>query len=185
MRLNGSSQYLDFNPQAYEFGTVFSFAGWINLNPDGKNGQVILANKHGGPNKDGFALYVNKWDTNDRSVVLETGNGSAPNGVQFTSPAVVAPGKWQHIGLVYSRPSKSVRVYVNGVEVPTSSQIRHDFSTKLPAHFGNFPNGGGPLNGMLDDLRIYQRTLTVNEMEALARMLSPPSLGTQPSGATR
>jgi len=89
----------------------------------------------------------------------------------------IALKKWQHVTLTYdgSRKCVNVGVWIDGERVKTRilfDELNQTFKTSEPLRIGA---GGGPtvprLNGMIDDLRIYDRVLDATEI----RVLSVPS----------
>jgi hypothetical protein len=80
--------------------------------------------------------------------------------------------------VVYDASARTMDVYVNGAvddgiltgAVPSSQQIPTGVDVQLGnANPGTPPAGGGnPLHGTLDDVRVYDRALTPQEIAALA-----------------
>lgn len=71
--------------------------------------------------------------------------------------------KWVHI--VYSIGKSQVKVYING-QLKSASNAIPDFSiiNRQDIYLGKFSDHWFPLNGVLDDVRIYNRALTENEV---------------------
>lgn len=71
--------------------------------------------------------------------------------------------KWVHI--VYSIGKSQVKVYING-QLKSASNAIPNFSTinRQDIYLGKFSDHWFPLNGVLDDVRIYNRALTENEV---------------------
>lgn len=74
--------------------------------------------------------------------------------------------KWVHI--VYSIGKSQVKVYING-QLKSASNAIPNFSTinRQDIYLGKFSDHWFPLNGVLDDVRIYNRALTENEVSQL------------------
>ncbi|MEM7166617.1 MAG: Ig-like domain-containing protein [Planctomycetota bacterium] len=93
---------------------------------------------------------------------------TAPNGV-------LAPNTWTHAAAVYD--GSELRLYKDGVEVgsvPMSGPI--DMDPAVGVAIGNQPPGAGarPFDGCIDDVRVYDRALSLEEIEALADVSQPP-----------
>ena len=90
------------------------------------------------------------------------------NGSRIYSPtSSVKSGVWSQIVCVRNITAMTVTFYVNGLQVGTSQSF-----TKLPtvssnALFFGQENGYNPIRGSIDDVRIYDRTLSSNEIAKL------------------
>ena len=80
----------------------------------------------------------------------------------------VEPGKWAHVAGTYD--GRTLRIYVNGVlrgqaEAPGGIAPR-----KGPIVIGNYigRKDAYPMDGLIDDVRIYSRALTADEIVAAA-----------------
>jgi uncharacterized repeat protein (TIGR01451 family) len=76
---------------------------------------------------------------------------------------------WVHVAATYD--GEFMHIYVNGVQVddfvtPCSSQIVTD--TTKPLALASQSDGGSKFTGALDDVRIYNRPLTLQEIQVLA-----------------
>jgi uncharacterized repeat protein (TIGR01451 family) len=76
---------------------------------------------------------------------------------------------WVHVAATYD--GEFMHIYVNGVQVddfvtPCSSQIVTD--TTKPLALASQSDGGSKFTGALDDVRIYNRALTLQEIQVLA-----------------
>lgn len=79
--------------------------------------------------------------------------------------------KWVHIAYVVD--TESIKLFINGVLISKelNFNINFDRANQSDLMFGNFGNNGGvnpylwyPLNGAIDDARLYNRALTDNEI---------------------
>jgi|GEM_PF-961717 len=105
------------------------------------------------------ALYVNLISTTGASHI-------------FTTPSnVVQSLVWQHIALTYTRASGTASIYVNGnLVVTTNLPAGTSIATAEDLLSGYRPTGlttGSFLNGLLDELSLYNRALTATEIQAL------------------
>jgi formylglycine-generating enzyme required for sulfatase activity len=77
-------------------------------------------------------------------------------------------GQWHHVAIVKTM-DWDVKTYIDGADVGAAHTLTGGYS----AHVGNVdlrlgyrPNGTGPLNGDLDDVRVYARALSAEEITA-------------------
>ena len=73
---------------------------------------------------------------------------------------------WIHATVTYD--GSQMKIYNNGVEVGSLAKTG-TLSTDITvnANIGRNPNGYGTFDGALDDVRIYNRALTVEEIQTL------------------
>ncbi len=151
---DGVSQYL--NAGRINVGTAFTLSAWVKVDPAASDIQTIWANKPGGWNGPGFALYVNTYQTSDAKLLLETGNGSTGL-TASTGPNLVTPGQWHRVSTVVDESAGTALLYVDGVDATANSAIRTDFANQTGINLGRFTNGAFFLKGVVDEARIQAR----------------------------
>jgi len=149
----------NLNPAA---GT-FSVFAWIK---GGAPGQVILS-QAGAANW----LMADSADGALRTDLKEpatTGRDPKPPGPPLISPTVVTDGNWHRVGFV--RDGVNRILYVDGAEVA------RDTAANLEAAGGDLYIGAGGgfepgtfWSGLIDDVRIYKKALSVEEIATLAQ----------------
>ncbi|MEM1085023.1 MAG: Ig-like domain-containing protein, partial [Verrucomicrobiota bacterium] len=97
--------------------------------------------------------------------------------VGATSTLITPTGKltlnqWNHV--VASYDGSTMKVYVNGAEEASMSKTGDITDANVPVGLGNQPTGSGNrgMFGLLDDVRLYGRSLTPTEITDLA---NPPN----------
>ena len=76
---------------------------------------------------------------------------------------VVSAGVWTHAAAVYD--GSNMILYKNGVEASRMSKTGAiSTDSTLPAWIGQNPGGYGPFDGLIDDVRIYNRALGPGEI---------------------
>ena len=154
---------------AVNLGDQITLSIWAYHTTNGplNNGNdTMIANGPSGGVGDGFRVSLNTWNTEDRKIILESGNGSV--GENFaTSGAVFTTDRWYHIAVTMNRTAGSANIYVDGALVQ-SGTIRTDFSTTAAIHLGQMTTGNGRFYGSLDAFRVYNRALSAGEVKALA-----------------
>ncbi len=158
---NGSSQYLDAG--TFDLGNAFTLSAWINLSTAlSGNGMVaIWANKVGGWNANGIALFVNSWNTVDKSIRLETGDGS--NGTAaYSAPNTVSFGQWHLLNAVVNRPAGTARLYLDGADCTQNSGVWTSFATAGDVNLGRVLSSSTYFEGTLDEARIESSARSAN-----------------------
>ncbi|HWH67762.1 MAG TPA: LamG-like jellyroll fold domain-containing protein, partial [Candidatus Sulfotelmatobacter sp.] len=154
LRFSGGSDYADlgswFNYQA------FTLSLWVNPGNSQNQYADILDNNHqGGIN----------WVLQQNSSALNQYNWGPADG----SPGILVnlqPNTWQHLAI--TRDATNINhLYLNGSlvgEAVGTGQIFYNGAQFL--RLGRWGGGGRNWNGMLDDLRIWDRPLTQPEIVA-------------------
>ncbi|MCS7089238.1 MAG: LamG-like jellyroll fold domain-containing protein [Verrucomicrobiota bacterium] len=172
-------------------GPGLTVEGWIN--PDHTNAdQYVLYSHYVGSLTMGPGVYVQ----------LTQGGGLRANVAQLfragssislvarefeTGPGRIQPSRWTHFAMTYDRASGYARLYVDGQLEVEFQAGRGDW---LVADRG-FSILGASYRGLLDELSIYGRSLTDQEIEAIYAagsqgkcsrnpgwiLLPPPTLG--------
>jgi len=174
--LNGSHQY---GTSSISLGMQLTVAVWVNVdNPIKSSIDTLMANTGTGESSNGFKLCINRWNTSDKSVVIEVGDG-ATGGKWTTAPGLIQPGNWYHLAFVIDEPNQVLKIYYNGTSAPLSfisdegrleQNFRYDFKTAGPFTIGAFLGGASyGYKGHLDDMRVYNRVLSDDEIAKIAQ----------------
>jgi len=166
LRLNGVDEYVEVPvSKGLQSQSALTLEAWIKCNSKSTAGAIIA-----------------KDDTTNRVfnlTVLESSSGSA-NKVIFniysggsaqsvTSTSVVADGNWHHIAGTFEPSTKQV-IYVDGVaettdtsSIPSSIDLSTD-EASTPIRIGSFENNALYFEGLLDEIKLYNRALSASEV---------------------
>jgi YVTN family beta-propeller protein len=162
--LDGTNDYISGG--LMPLGNQFTIAMWARITNSATNIQVLAVNSGGGFSANGFRFFVNTFQTANRRILVETGNGTS--GVALTSQTNTFDlDQWNHVAFVADRALGTGKIYYRGAQV-ASGTIRTDFATNASLAIGAFSGGSFPLKGGVDDVRVYNRALTAGEIAALA-----------------
>jgi len=155
LSFNGTSNYVDCGsgPSNYDNITV---SAWMQTSTNG----VLVSNRY---NSGGYGT----WYTLSSTGLELGGNSSGVGYVNVTFHATTLDGLWKHI--VYTKNGSSHAIYVNG-SLDQSFTSNADISWAVPLYIGkrwNRSNSIGWFNGVIDDVRIYNRALTADEVALL------------------
>lgn len=142
-------------PESY----AFTVASWINIRGwahDSFGGWFNVVDKYHSAGDFGWIVYAHRAN---ESLVLQTSGGDA--GCPFVAPL----NEWLHLAVTFD--GVDATFYVNG-----SSVCRAGASPNLgatgPLYVGYSPSGGDEYpNGLLDELRLYDRALGPTEVREL------------------
>ena len=158
---NGSSSKIQL-PQTYGAeGETFSYSFWINTttNGTGLTSDEYIISKRNGSN----TFHINITDSG--KLMVNDWRGTPVVRVQSTT--TVTDGTWRHIVFTYNNTVG--RVYINGVQ-ETSMDFTGDLATQSISNgntIGLFDAGGRAYTGKLDQVRIFNRAITANEVTTL------------------
>ena len=179
---NGIDSYFRINPSPdFSVGTQVSYAAWVKPTrlPDSGHYTVLFNKLVGG--------YEDKW--------LGIFNGKAffylfdcMNRRTLNSTIDLPINKWTYIVATYD--GTAARLYINGalnISVATQPQCNVNDSTGY-VYLGDAPNrraepppAATPLDGAMDDMRVYNRALSSSEVQQLYFQVVPPKIsGTAP-----
>ena len=74
---------------------------------------------------------------------------------------------WTHVAVTYDRAASQGRIYINGVPRTTVAVGSYTPRTNYKLYFGNVPFDPNFFRGLLDEVSIYDRPLTSNEVAAV------------------
>ena len=138
----------------------FTMEFWGKLNSDpGTSAKILSSNGRVDGNTTGLSFEFS--NDNKLNVVIGT-NGSGWNTISGQGD-IWNVGEWNHIALSVSSTNGTIQYYQNGnliAEGAYSGYIPNTWGLGL----GQSPFYGGPVSTELDDIRIWQRALTFEEI---------------------
>ena len=103
-------------------------------------------------------LYANLTDINGTTHLINSASG------------LVATDKWQHAALTYDRVTGVAVLFLNGAAVRTQNLGIFTPQTSYDIYFGRRASGpfsSDILNGLMDEVSLYNRALSTNEIAAI------------------
>jgi hypothetical protein len=170
---------------AFDLGDAFTITLWAYLLPEQTDIKTLVANCEGGSRINGFKLYVNSWETNDRKILVEPSDGT--DRIDITSlENTFEEALWNHFAIAADRVNGIIDLYLNGEKVNQTSQTITGFQTTRSLFIGTMPPGNVyNWQGMIDDVRVYEGVLSEDEISATMNpetAVEEPSRAAQPGG---
>jgi len=81
------------------------------------------------------------------------------------TPSAYTDSNWHHWACTYDAANNERTIYVDGTAV-VSDTASTDYLGSGPFYIGSYFNGGGPFDGLLDDVRVYLTPLTAAQVQA-------------------
>jgi hypothetical protein len=166
LRITATSGCVQVAPgSVFDFTGAFSVAAWINVAsfPASSSSAGYIVGKTRDPDLAGWRLGTGQPGGVGGTIAL-------PSGSRLSVSTPVSSGVWLHVAFVVT-PGKSAEVYVNGVVQGSQGGVP---SSLVPdpaanARFGCRTDDTQAFDGALDELYIYNRPLTLQEVGILAR----------------
>ena len=162
----------------FSFLDPFTFSAWIN--PTSPNG-AILSKTELLPKEAGHGLYLREG-----KVFLYINNRWTDISLRLYGDKPIEMNRWHHVAVTYDggRKARGVHLYVNGKEQGKEidwNDLIFPFGSDEPFRIGA---GGGEPNfeGLIDDVRVYNRALTPEEATLLPVRTSVTEIARKKSG---
>ncbi len=168
MTFDGINDFIMTGNISRNLGTVngpYTLSGWINVMPGETDGNIIhlSAASNGG----GWCLPPVQLVGGKLRVQSWTGVAALANGT-----TTINPGVWYHFTNTWDS-TNGLRLYVNGQLDASASQATYSASGSNNYFFFGFNSGigcsyeNGYFNGSIDEVRIYNRSLSADEVNVL------------------
>jgi hypothetical protein len=164
LSFNGSSSYVNLgNPLALQATGSMSWTAWVRAtSTPADDGQIIA--KSGGTS--GWQFKTSP-DTGPHTFGIMISGSTGV--VQRYSTTIRALNTWYHVAAVYNAPARTLDIYVNGVLDNGALIGTIPAAQTVPTTNVNIGrrSGGFYFGGILDDIRIYGRPLTADEIRTV------------------
>ena len=165
LEFDGADDYVDCgNNSSLDFGasTDFTIEAWVNPSSDTSNYRTIVSKWNDGTPWTGYYLRLD-ITTGYARFEIDDGDESA---------AVVDStnhfgGGWVNIvGLIDRDSATGMNLYINGVLVNTAdaTALESSLDTVASCRIGIGTNSLYPFNGLIDEVRVYNRALSEEEV---------------------
>jgi len=160
---NGASEFLDGGP--INLGNAFTLSAWVNVAPAAGSIQTLWANQRGGYSSNGFALFIDAYQTTNKVVDFASGDGVNGN-ESTTATNSVSFGQWHLVSTSVNRSAGTVEFFVDGTDLGSSSLVVSGFANQADVNLGRFTNSSFYFNGTMDEARIANGTRSSNWVRA-------------------
>ncbi len=163
LAFNGDSSFVDLgNPSALQLTGSMTWSAWVNAaaNPV-DDGQIVA--KSDGPS--GWQFKTSP-DTGPHTFGVAVSGGAGGN-TQRYSVAPRSLNVWYHVAGVYNAAAGTLDIYINGVlnnGVLVGTIPASQIDSPVNANIGR-RTGGFYFNGIIDEVRIYDRALSIAEIQ--------------------
>ena len=148
------------SPGAVKLNHTFTTSAWLNLNSSANNIQTIWASQVGGYAANGFSWFINTYDTSDRVMHTDSGDG-AGNGADAMGATPVSTGQWHFVAATWDQNSSLVNMYLDGLFLGIGTAVS-TFGLTNVLNLGAFLNPTFQFNGKMDEARIQSGVASSN-----------------------
>jgi pectate lyase len=173
LKLNGIDGQAKANTtKGLNLTQAITIAAWVKYEDLGAAGYRTVVMK-GSDSARGFGLNIYNGYLNFVKVGL----------VNVPSTVAVPTGAFHHVAVTWDALAGQAKFYLDGTLAQTVSNTTAIVSSldSDPLTIGSWLTGGSWCNGLLDDVRIYNRALSTTEVATLA---TPPAPDTTPRSAS-
>lgn len=161
LEFDGSSARVDIgNPPALQLTGAMTLCAWILVDDYQENGRIVC--KQNGPGERGWAINIERQKFARIQVPIDNNTTVGPQ------TPTLSVGQWYHIAGVYA-PGKEIHMYLDGKLVGTLDQgvPAQQYNCPLPVRIGARPKNGCYFDGKIDEVRVYARALSAEEVKAI------------------
>lgn len=161
-----AQNFIDFgNTGNFDGSHGFSWGAWIK--PRGAGSGAPIARMNNANNFRGYDLHISGGVIEPHII-----SSWPSDAIKVRTKQKLKPDTWQHVFITYdgSKKADGVSIYVDGTKWEWTIEqngLKSSIASKGPFYIGR-RNGGSQYNGLVDDVRIYARTLSESEVAALA-----------------
>src|SRR5262249_49029719 len=162
----------------FGFYDKFSLGGWIF--PRGGKGGAVLSRMKDGAGENGYSLLLREGKLQLNLVVRWLDDA-----LRVETEEPLAPDRWHHVMATYdgSRLASGVRLYVDGKSEKIKvllDELNQSFKTGEPFRIGAGEGSESRFEGSIDDVRVYNVTLSPEDARLVASDESITSIAAVP-----
>ncbi|MEO3816538.1 LamG domain-containing protein [Plantactinospora sp. B24E8] len=165
-RLDGTAAYLTA-PPAVRTDTSFAVSAWVRLDSAGYARAVL---SQSGTNFAGYVLWYRPEDGGRWAFGMPRSDAGYQGTDLATSAQPAQVGVWTQLTGVYDARARTLRLYVDGVLAGSAERTVPDWNatgwTQIGRTMWNGSAGVDHWPGLVDEVRVYDRALTADEVRA-------------------
>ena len=159
MQFDGKSSYADIPARTFDAFDAITITAWVKIMKMPSSHSYNIAGLTTGP---GAGMYVELYAVNLAAWQCQPNNTNA----SFAYPANF--NEWHHVGAIYD--GSKILLYIDGEQKAQGGGAKLPSVTSYPFRISGdhteLAGWGGSLDGIIDEIRLYERALNANEMRA-------------------
>ncbi len=163
---NGTNQYFSGTGPVLD-GQSFTFSAWLWRDSDATGERIYFS--QGSFNGQHRNLHLRVYENGQMRFGFLSNDVDAPSGT-------FAMNQWNHVVLTYDADTNERKIYLNGGAAKASDTSVSDFTGNTDLNIGRWIFDSQYWKGRIDDLKIYNRALTQDEVTDIAEGGAGPGL---------
>jgi uncharacterized protein YjdB len=156
LSFNGTNSWITVNDAvSLDLTSGVTMEAWVKLSTVTGWQAIVIKERPAGLS---YALYAANTDHNAAVAALHTSND-----VNLYGNSALAVNTWTHVAATYD--GTTLRLYVNGVQVNSQALSGSIPVSPSPLRIGGDSVWGEYLNGVIDEVRVYNRALSAAEIQ--------------------
>jgi hypothetical protein len=163
-QLDGTSGYVSIPASSslnIGTGSGVTIEGWINPNNPTQKGMPLVEWDYGGA--DGLQLWISAL-AGGGDLYADVKDSTGVHHQIYSANGLISNGVFQHVALTYDKGSGVALLYINGVQVASTNFGNITPQTTYPCYLGLRTYTAEKYGGLLDEISLYNRALSSNEM---------------------
>lgn len=151
--------------ESFDFKSTdsFSISAWVKIDDSISNYRVIVG-KASNSSMDGYMLR-HETDGNFSMNIEESDGQDQSNVIAYQD---CRDNQWHHLVGVINRENKTNTIYLDGFAKGQADISKvGDLSNRYHFNIGSLENGGVSFKGLIDEVRIYNKALSLTEVRQL------------------
>jgi hypothetical protein len=172
LSFDGINDYISVPHSSLVEPTNLTIEAWINIPviPGGTDPRRWIVNKNTHESTQGhYALMINGSRV---GAYLNIGGGSGNVFSAWSDTGAITANTWYHLAMTYD--SSILKVYLNGALIAQTIINRTRVSGTTSLDIGRRQDGFNYTNAFIDEIVIYNRALTAEEIAAQYSFYTPP-----------
>lgn len=188
---DGVDDYVSFpNESYYDFNRTdsFSVTAWIKVATSTTNTYYLVSKVFGGVPYNGWTMAVDYDAPATGYLFARLCYIYSTNVLEKQSSVRVDSNTWRHVAFTFAGTStpSGLNVYVDGAlsnGTVTYNSLSASILNNQALVIGNFAAGGAPTDGLIDDVRIYDKVLSADEISCIYNDTTPLSVASTIPGS--
>lgn len=168
LQMDGVDDYVSVTSTAALQLQTLTLSTWVKTTASGSFQGFISKDGNNSATRNywlGLSDGTSGYGTAGSLVLIARANG-VTDGLKLGGTTVINDGAWHHVAA--TTDGTTARIFIDGKLENTTTYTGSLYTGTEAVYVGGGPSGGYPYLGMIDDPRIYNRTMSTNEIVALS-----------------